>query len=68
MVNLNIVLVHLAVELIVKQHGDGVGLFSGGAAGHPDTDIVALFFGFKHLGQRPFQGLKRIVISEKPGH
>ena len=56
-------------RMLLQQDGDGIGLFAGGAAGHPDADATARRFVRKQFGN-DLRGehLEGIRVAEKIRH
>ncbi len=55
--------------LFAQQDGDRIGLLAGGAAGHPDADLLVRALALEELGND--EGLKRVKgirIAEEIGH
>ena len=55
-------------KLLVQNHRQRVWLFSGGAAGHPDANLIALGDSLENLGEDIlFEKVEDLRIPEKPG-
>ena len=54
-------------QRLFQQHGDAVGLFTGGASGHPATDHAVIGPGAHQFVDRTFQGVKGFGVTEEGG-
>ena len=59
-------------QLLVKQHRDRVRFLAGGAAGHPDADLLAGTVGVERFDDLRDDALlehrERLVVAEEPRH